>query len=198
MKITGQHELDLDRNTLWEKITDHEILKQCIPGCERFDQNGDNQFEITILAKVGPIKTRFNGQMSMVDIQSPVSYKLVGTGSGGSAGSAKGEALITLDDVGNNKTVLNYDATVSVSGRLAQIGVKLVDGTARHFATRFFSSFADLVKSGSASEDNIMEGSPKPEAFSVDAPTGLNARSKLFAVTLVLLVIAGLIVFGFN
>ena len=141
MQLSGQHELELDKNTVWNEINNHEMLKQCIPGCEKLEQVEENQFEITILTKVGPIKTRFNGKMSIVDIQAPDSYKLVGTGSGGSAGSAKGETLITLKDADNNTTILYYDASVSVNGKLAQIGAKMIDGTAKVFATQFFESF---------------------------------------------------------
>lgn len=193
MQLSGQHELKLNKNTVWDEINNHEMLKQCIPGCERLDQVGDNQFEMTILAKVGPIKTRFNGKMSMVDIQAPDSYKLVGSGSGGSAGSAKGETLITLKDAGDNCTILYYEASVSVNGKLAQIGAKLIDGTAKSFASQFFESFVETVKNKSPSVTNNIETKPKQEAFSVDLIPAGHTKKLLFISILVIAVIAGLI-----
>ena len=193
MQLSGQHELKLDKNTVWDEINNHEMLKQCIPGCERLDQVGDNQFEMTILAKVGPIKTRFNGKMSMVDIQAQDSYKLVGSGSAGSAGSAKGETLITLKDAGDNSTILYYEASVSVNGKLAQIGAKLIDGTAKNFASQFFESFVETVKNKSTSVTNNIETKPKQDAFSVDLIPAGHTKKLLFISILVIAVIAGLI-----
>jgi carbon monoxide dehydrogenase subunit G len=194
MQLSGQHELELDKNTVWNEINNHEMLRQCIPGCEKLELVGDNQFEMTILAKVGPIKTRFNGKMSMQDIQAPNSYKLVGSGSGGSAGSAKGETLITLKDVEGNKTILNYEASVSVNGKLAQIGSKLIDGTSKSFASQFFENFVEAVKNKSANTENDIDVKTESEqqAFSVDLiPAG---QSKIIIVSIVILaLIAGLI-----
>jgi uncharacterized protein len=196
MQISGQHELELDKNTVWNEITNHEMLRKCIPGCEKLELAGDNQFEMTILAKVGPIKTRFNGKMSMVDVHAPNSYKLVGSGSGGSAGSAKGETLITLTETGNNSTVLSYEASVSVNGKLAQIGAKLINSTAKSFAAQFFDSFVEAVKNKSINRENtIVENTlPKEQAFSVDLVPAWLSGKMVVAVAVILAFIVGLII----
>ncbi len=195
MQLSGQHELELDKNTVWNEINNHEMLRQCIPGCEKLDLLDDNQFEMIILAKVGPIKTRFNGKMSMVDIQAPNSYKLVGSGSGGSAGSAKGETLITLEDIDGNKTLLNYEASVSVNGKLAQIGAKMIDGTAKRFASQFFESFVEAVKNKSENTENTVDSNTDTEqqAFSVDLLPAGKAKKIIIVSIVVLALIAGLI-----
>jgi uncharacterized protein len=193
MQLSGQHELELDKNTVWNEINNHEMLRQCIPGCEKLDLVDDNQFEMTILAKVGPIKTRFNGKMSMADIQAPNSYKLVGSGSGGSAGSAKGETLITLTELEDNKTLLNYDASVSVNGKLAQIGSKLIDGTAKSFASQFFETFVETVKNKSANTENDIDVKTESEqqAFAVDLIPAGQSRKIIIASIVVLAIIIG-------
>jgi uncharacterized protein len=193
MQLSGQHELELDKNTVWNEINNHEMLRQCIPGCEKLDLVDDNQFEMTILAKVGPIKTRFNGKMSMADIQAPNSYKLVGSGSGGSAGSAKGETLITLTELEGNKTLLNYEASVSVNGKLAQIGSKLIDGTAKSFASQFFETFVETVKNKSANTDNDIDVKTESEqqAFAVDLIPAGQSKKIMIASIVVLAIIVG-------
>lgn len=196
MQLTGQHELELDRNTVWKEINSQEMLKHCIPGCEKLEQVGDNRFEMTILAKVGPIKTRFNGDMSIQDVNEPESYKLVGSGSGGSAGSAKGETLITLTDVEGKRTILNYTASVSVNGKLAQIGAKLIDGTAKSFAAQFFESFVEAVKNKSDDSETIDVSEPEnnEQAFSVGLIPANHSKLIIIASTIVLLVIIGVVV----
>ena len=196
MQLSGQHELALDRNTVWQEINDYEMLKQCIPGCEKLEQIEENQFELIILAKVGPIKTRFNGKMSIQDIQAPNSYRLVGSGSGGSAGSAKGETLITLTDTGDNNTILNYEASISVNGKLAQIGSKLINGTAKTFASQFFESFVEAVKNKSVSGDNNIKSTPDQAAFAVELIPAGQAK-KVLLVSALIIIMAGLIFISF-
>jgi uncharacterized protein len=198
MQLSGQHELELDRKTVWNEINNHEMLKQCIPGCEKLEQIEENQFELTILAKVGPIKTRFNGTMSIVDIHEPESYKLVGKGSGGSAGSAKGETLITLSEVDNNKTILNYNASLAVSGKLAQIGAKMIHGTAKNFSAQFFESFVDAVKNKVAANGEEVVASTDNAAFSISLIPDKQKQKVLFISIIVISLLAGLIIFGIN
>lgn len=186
MKLSGKHELDLDKASVWNGLNDRDILEYCIPGCEKLDQKGDNDFEITVLAKVGPIKTRFTGTARLIDIQPPDSYRLVFSGNGGSAGSAKGETLISLTEE-NNRTVLNYESNVSVTGKLAQIGNKLIDGASRSYATQFFESFVETVKTTSSDKKELFgKGKDKKEFHVTDL---VDSRLKFIIYTVVIIII---------
>lgn len=167
MKIDGKHELDIDRQSVWNGLNDHELLARCIPGCEKLERTGENEYSIIVTARIGPIKTRFNGSISMTDIQEPKSYKLVFSGSGGSAGSAKGETSINLVESDNKKTVLEYHSSVAVTGKLAQIGTKLVDSAARSYADQFFSSFTNVLSPSDERSDSAGTETGNSNAISV-------------------------------
>jgi len=184
MKLSGHQELDLNKTTVWEGLNNQEILEYCIPGCEKLDQTDDNNFNIVVLAKVGPIKTRFTGTVQLTDINPPESYRLVFSGNGGSAGTAKGDTLITLAEK-ENKTVLNYESNVSVTGKLAQIGNKLIDGASKAYATQFFESFVETIKS-SSNNDEISTGKEKKEFILTDL---IDSRLKIIIYTVILIIV---------
>lgn len=187
MKLNGQHELDLDKASVWAGLNDREILEYCIPGCEKLDQTDENSFDITVLAKVGPIKTRFTGTAQLTDIQPPDSYRLVFSGNGGSAGSAKGETLITLTEE-DNKTTLNYDSNVSVTGKLAQIGNKLIDGAARSYASQFFESFVETIKSTSSGEKNLSDKEKDKKEFAITDLLDSRIKTVLYAAIVIIII----------
>ena len=144
MDLTGNVRIPAARDAVWRALNDPEILRRCIPGCERMEREEGDVFTATVAAKVGPVSARFSGKVSLADVDAPNGYRLVGEGSGGVAGFGKGEAAVTLSDE-DGGTILSYVAKAKVGGKLAQIGQRLVDATARKLADDFFTRFAAEV-----------------------------------------------------
>ncbi|GGC84746.1 CoxG family protein [Chelatococcus reniformis] len=144
MTMTGEVVLSADRNTVWAKLNDAEVLKSCIPGCESLEKVGDTEFRATAKVKVGPVKATFKGKVQLSDIKPPESYRINGEGEGGVAGFAKGGALVTLTEV-EGGTRLAYDVETQIGGKLAQLGGRLVNGVAKNYADSFFENFAKAV-----------------------------------------------------
>ena len=117
------------------------LLQASIPGCESITPTGDNQYDVAIMAAVGPVKARFKGKLRLQDLQPPTSYTMHFEGQGGPAGHGKGSAQVRLESVGARETVLHYSANASVGGKLAQIGSRLVDMAAQKMANDFFATF---------------------------------------------------------
>lgn len=141
MDLTGNVRIPAARDAVWRALNDPEVLRRCIPGCERMEREDGDVFTATVAAKVGPVSARFSGKVSLADVDAPNGYRLVGEGSGGVAGFGKGEAAVTLTDE-DGGTILSYVAKAKVGGKLAQIGQRLVDATARKLADDFFNRFA--------------------------------------------------------
>lgn len=144
MKMTGEEIIAAPRETVWQALNDPEILKQCIPGCESIAKNSDTQMEARVIAKVGPVKAGFNGIVNLSDLDPPNSYRISGEGKGGLAGFASGGANVRLEDA-EGGTKLSYDVDAQVGGKLAMLGSRLIDSTARSMATQFFEKFASIV-----------------------------------------------------
>ncbi|MEI9982071.1 MAG: carbon monoxide dehydrogenase subunit G [Aliidongia sp.] len=144
MDMTGEYRIAAPREAVWAALNDPEILRQCIPGCEEIEKSSDTEFAAKVTAKVGPVKAKFGGKVKLSDIDPPNGYTISGEGSGGAAGFAKGGAKVALATDGA-VTVLSYAVQANVGGKLAQIGSRLIDGTARKMAEEFFGKFAELV-----------------------------------------------------
>jgi carbon monoxide dehydrogenase subunit G len=145
MDIKGEFIIPAPRERVFEALNDPEVLKRCIPGCEELHRTSDNTFDAKMSAKIGPVKARFDTAIELSDVNPPLSYTISGQGKGGPAGFGKGSARVSLEAQGE-ETVLRYDADLQVGGKLAQIGSRLVGGTARKIANDFFSRFADEMK----------------------------------------------------
>jgi carbon monoxide dehydrogenase subunit G len=144
MQLEESKELPFAREKVWKALNDPAVLQACIPGCETMLQTTENQFEIVLVAKVGPVKAKFTGIINLEDLNPPESYHLVGSGKGGVAGFAKGGARVTLEEKtsdGQIVTIMHYVVEAAVGGKLAQIGSRLVDVAARKLARDFFNSF---------------------------------------------------------
>jgi len=151
MEIKGAFRIAAPRATVWAALNDPNVLRKCLPGCEKLQKESDTRLAATLQAKVGPVSAKFSGVVTLLDLDPPNSYRIVGEGKGGIAGFAKGSATVTLrEDQG--ATILGYDAQAQVGGKLAQIGSRLVLGTARKLADEFFKTFAETVAPGSAAE----------------------------------------------
>jgi carbon monoxide dehydrogenase subunit G len=149
MEMQGERRIPAPRPVVWERLNDPETLKLCIPGCESVEKLSDTEFTAQVRAKVGPVSARFSGKVTLSDLDPPAGYTISGEGTGGVAGFAKGSARIALEEEGA-ETVMRYGVQAQVGGKLAQIGSRLIDGTARKLADQFFDRFAAAVDPGSA------------------------------------------------
>ncbi|HSK39778.1 MAG TPA: carbon monoxide dehydrogenase subunit G, partial [Arenibaculum sp.] len=145
MDMTGQYRISAPRERVWDALNDPEVLRRSIPGCEELQKVSDTEYTAKVVAKVGPVKAKFSGKVTLSDIDPPSGYTITGEGSGGAAGFGKGGADVALVSDGPDVTVLSYTAHASVGGKLAQIGSRLVDATARKMADDFFARFSEAV-----------------------------------------------------
>jgi hypothetical protein len=144
MKITGEQTIPASQESVWRALNDPEVLRQSIPGCMSLERVGDHAFKATVETKIGPIKATFDGQVELSELNPPNSYKLSGKGSAGGMGAAKGSAMVRLVPNGAG-TQLTYDVDADVTGKFAQLGSRLVQGTANMLAGEFFTRFNEVV-----------------------------------------------------
>ena len=149
MDVQGEYKLDLKRQVVWDAITDPEVLRACIPGCESLEQSGENSYTGKVAAAVGPVKAKFNCAITLENLFPPAAYSLVGEGKS-VAGFGKGQADIALEEHAEGGTLLSYSANFKVGGKLAQVGSRLVLGATRKTADQFFDNFANHVSPGTA------------------------------------------------
>lgn len=179
MEITGTRELPTDRATVWAALNDPQRLKAAVPGCESLERTGENSYAAVMLAAIGPVRARFRGKLSLVDIVPPQGYTMVFEGEGGPAGFAKGSARVELLDQGAT-TRLDYQAKAQVGGRIAQVGQRLIDAAAGKLADDFFTAFSAALASGEAAT-----AAGEPLAPSSRAPLWAAAGLIAFMVALV-------------
>ena len=144
MIIEGEYQLPCEVAEAWRALNDPETLKLCIAGCESIELTGENTYECLITAKYGPVKTRFKTILAVTNINAPHSYTLTGEGKGGAAGFGRGKADIQLKQDGED-TLLRYQAELSVGGKLAQVGSRLVGSTTKKLSNDFFSRFSEKL-----------------------------------------------------
>ncbi|MBB5753204.1 SRPBCC family protein [Prosthecomicrobium pneumaticum] len=144
MEMTGEYRIPARREVVWAALNDPEILKASIPGCELLDKTSDTTMTGRVVAKVGPVKATFNGDVTLQNLDPPAGYTISGEGKGGVAGFAKGGADVRLVEDGD-ATVLSYVVKAQVGGKLAQLGARLIDSTAKKMADEFFGNFAARV-----------------------------------------------------
>jgi len=149
MDMTGERRIPAPRQTVWEALNDPEVLKASIPGCESLEKLSDTQMKAVAGIKLGPISARFTGNVLLSDIDAPNSYRISGEGQGGVAGFAKGGASVTLTDDAAD-TLLSYQVNAQVGGKLAQLGARLIDASAKQMADAFFDRFSKQVQAMSA------------------------------------------------
>jgi carbon monoxide dehydrogenase subunit G len=164
MELNGETGIAAPRARVWAALNDPAVLARCIEGVESLTRvSGDDgeRFEGKMNAKVGPVRATFTGFVTLADVVAPESYRLVGEGKGGVAGFAKGEARVTLTETGPETTLLAYQVTSSVGGKLAQLGARLIEGTAKGLAESFFAKLKAEVETPAA---------PAPEAVMAESP----------------------------
>ena len=190
MKMNGEFRVPTDRETVWRALNDPEVLKECLPGCQEIEKTSDTEMSATLVIKVGPVKATFAGGVTLSDVDPPNGYTLSGQGQGGAAGFASGEAKVRLVEE-DGATLLQYECDAKVGGKLAQIGSRLIDSTAKKLAKQFFDSLAEKLGGGEEAEaedkaapeleavapaqpeppPEPAPASPEPAASTADAPS---------------------------
>ena len=155
MDMTGERRIAAPRQVVWDALNDTTTLKASIPGCDSLEKTGENQMKAAASIRLGPISAKFTGAVTLSDIDAPNSYTISGEGQGGVAGFAKGGAKVFLsDDAG--ATLLRYEVNAQVGGKLAQLGARLIDATAKQMAEQFFTKFSSEVQ-------KLVPVAPEPE-----------------------------------
>lgn len=158
MDMTGERRIPAPRQTVWQALNDPEVLKDSIPGCEHIERVSDTEMTARVAVRIGPMNARFAGKVQLSDLDPPNGYTISGEGQGGVAGFAKGGATVRLAEDGPGATLMTYDVKAQVGGKMAQLGARLIDSTARSMADQFFDRFAARV------------GGPPPGAEAAAAP----------------------------
>lgn len=144
MDMSGERRIAASRKTVWAALNDAGTLKRCIPGCEMLERQSPTDMTARVKLQIGPVKATFNGKVKLSDLDPPNGYKISGEGSGGVAGYAKGGAHVRLTDDGTG-TLMRYDVKADVGGKLAQLGGRLIDSTAKKVADEFFDKLTTIV-----------------------------------------------------
>lgn len=145
MELSDEITISASKERVYAALNDPDVLRQCIPGCEELVKHSDTEMEAKVVLKVGPVKAKFSGDVQLDTSGAPDAFSLTGQGNGGAAGFAKGGADVTLTADGPDTTILRYDAKADIGGKLAQLGSRLIQGTAKKLAAKFFKNFADIV-----------------------------------------------------
>jgi carbon monoxide dehydrogenase subunit G len=153
MKIEGTHELRAGRGRVWRALTDPEVLRRCLPGCERLEQTGEDAYAATLRAGVGSIKGVFNGNIRLEDLRPPEHYRIVVDGKG-QPGFLKGAGDLDLEEK-DGVTVVRYAGDVQVGGTLAGVGQRMIQGAAKMMASQFFTALE--------AEAQTEQGDPPPK-----------------------------------
>jgi len=151
MKLSGSYQINLSKQKVWDALNDPEILKQAIPGCEEFKKNSETEFTATATNKIGPFNASFTGDIELKDLNPPNSYKITGSGNS-PVGFASGEATVKLEDH-EKGTNLIYEVEANVGGKIAQVGSRLIDMTAKKMADIFFGKFSELISTKDSSSE---------------------------------------------
>jgi uncharacterized protein len=177
MKLSGSRLLNATMNEVWAKLNDVEVLARCIPGCEKLERISDTELKALVGLKIGPMSTKFTGDVTLSDMVPPHSYRISGTGKGGPAGMATGGANVKLV-AKDGGTELTYDVDANVSGKIAQLGQRLIDATAAQLAEKFFTNFAAEVETdpatlaADAAEGDAAQGNKVETAAGTGTRTG--------------------------
>ncbi|MCP3373406.1 SRPBCC family protein [Bradyrhizobium cajani] len=145
MQMNDSQRIPASKAKVWAALNDPEILRRCIPGCQSLEMASPTEMTATVVLKVGPVKATFSGKVTLTDIDAPDGYRIVGEGTGGVAGFAKGGAKVRLEEEAPDVTILHYEAEAQIGGKLAQLGSRLIDSTSKKLAADFFESFAAVV-----------------------------------------------------
>jgi uncharacterized protein len=153
MQMNDSQRIPASKEKVWEALNDPAVLKQCIPGCQSLEMSSPTEMIATVVIKVGPVKATFGGKVTLSDLDPPNSYRISGEGNGGIAGFAKGGATVRLESESPDITILRYEVDAQIGGKLAQLGGRLIDSTAKKLAGEFFASFGEVVSGTKAAAE---------------------------------------------
>ena len=186
MELSGSYQINLEKQKVWKALNDPEMLKICIPGCQKFLKNSDTEFTATATNKIGPFNATFTGEIELKDLNPPDSYKIIGSGNS-PVGFASGEAEVKLEEE-NGVTKLIYTVEANVGGKIAQVGSRLIDITAKKMADIFFKKFSETISNKTKEEkEKIIDGKVPREKESLN--------KKIIFSSLILLIIIGVIIY---
>jgi carbon monoxide dehydrogenase subunit G len=190
MEMSGEERIPASQADTWAALNDPEMLKASVPGCESSERVRDDEFQVLMVARVGPVSAKFKGKLMLSDLNPPNSYALAFEGQGGAAGFGKGSAQVQLSPEGEG-TLLRYQVKASVGGKLAQIGSRLVDAAARKISQDFFAAFNEKVgaRHGAGASAPAEEHPAGPVERDPDLPSVSNT-SLAFLAAGVLVVVA--------
>jgi carbon monoxide dehydrogenase subunit G len=152
MQMSDSQRIPASKEKVWAALNDPAVLKQCIPGCQSLEMSSPTEMTATVVIKIGPVKATFGGKVTLSDLDPPNSYRITGEGAGGVAGFAKGGATVKLTSESPDVTLLQYDVDAQIGGKLAQLGGRLIDSTAKKLAGEFFAAFGNAVAAAQAAE----------------------------------------------
>lgn len=201
MDMTGEYRIPAPKEKVWEALNDPDVLKASIPGCQELEKVSETELTAKVTTKVGPVSAKFSGKVTLSDIDAPNGYKITGEGQGGVAGFAKGGAEVTLEEDGG-ETILKYTATAQVGGKLAQIGSRLIDSTAKKMANEFFGKFVEQVGAHDAAPEASADA-PVDTPAAPEATTSSPAEASKGGISpvvwiggLIAIVVIGLLIFN--
>lgn len=185
MDMQGNRQLAATQEQAWAALNNPDILKACIPGCEKFELTEENNYNVGVALRIGPVAAKFSGTVKLMDIQPPHAYALQFEAQGGVAGFGKGESKVTLTPNAEG-CELNYTVHSKVGGKIAQLGQRLIDGAAKSLAEDFFKRFEEeLLKSNQAQSQSEAEMAPTPTAADKPAPKWLWLAAAVLAGALI-------------
>ena len=191
MKLSGSYQINLSKEKVWDALNDPGILKQAIPGCEEFKKNSDTEFTATATNKIGPFNASFTGEIELTDLNPPNSYKIIGSGNS-PVGFASGEATVKLEDH-ENGTNLIYEVEANVGGKIAQVGSRLIDMTAKKMADIFFGKFSELI----STEDNSSNAETSKEKIDQTIPMKSKSQNQNILILAAVAVGVAILIYSF-
>ena len=199
MDFHGRYLIPAPADAVWAALHDPEILASCIPGSQSVTRTSDTEYEAVAVIKIGPVKAKFSGKVNWLDTPAPDGFShagiLSGEGKGGPAGFAKGESEVRLA-VEDENTVLTYTAKATVGGKLAQIGQRLIDSTAKSIADNFFARFEELMRAGGKAAEGDIPATIPAKATAKKSVVEEGLKPQIWVVGLIAVVILLLILFG--
>ena len=192
MKLSGSYQIKLEKQKVWEALNDPEILQKAIPGCESFTKNSDTEFTATATNKIGPFNASFTGDIELKEINSPHSYVIEGSGNS-PVGFASGSATVKLEEK-DGGTELVYSVEANVGGKIAQVGSRLIDMTAKKMADIFFGKFSELISPNEISREN----DSKPKSENITNNKNATTSSKKILIISAVLILLGIVAFSLS
>ena len=187
MKLSGSYQINLEKQKVWEALNNPEILKQAIPGCEEFVKNSETEFTATATNKIGPFNASFTGDIELKEINAPNSYVIEGSGNS-AVGFASGSAKVSLEDF-EGGTKLVYEVEANVGGKIAQVGSRLIDMTAKKMADIFFGKFSKLISVKKTSSVELPDDTKK------ETPVSKKSNNKIYVYSSI--IVLALIIIGY-